>query len=188
MVTERTSSLHIACDRMMAHQTQIAAGAEQIRTNLYYYTQYDSIMKVRLFFFFFFCREAPWWTTYCGKWEGKLFHWQIMGIVSLLSLFRYFSFSKLQKLNSGKFAITGQVFTQILCTIDECLRFLRSHIHYKESAAYITKYEQCLSKYCFCCISFVEKPCTKSTSSYLFHPRNRGWWTSRRSDMVFTPL
>uniref|UniRef100_A0A183D671 Conserved oligomeric Golgi complex subunit 3 n=1 Tax=Gongylonema pulchrum TaxID=637853 RepID=A0A183D671_9BILA len=55
----------------------------------------------------------------------------------------------LQKLNSGKFTITGQVFTQILSTIDECLRFLRSHIHYKDSAAYITKYEQCLSKYSF---------------------------------------
>ncbi|VDN02132.1 unnamed protein product [Thelazia callipaeda] len=95
MVTERTSSLHNACDQMMAYQTQIAAGAEQIRANLYYYTQCESIMK---------------------------------------------------KLNNEKFAITGQVFTQILSTIDECLKFLRSHIHYKESAVHISKYEQCLSK------------------------------------------
>ncbi|VIO96623.1 Uncharacterized protein BM_BM7038 [Brugia malayi] len=95
IVTERTSSLHNACDRMMAHQTQIAAGAEQICANLYYYTQYDSIMK---------------------------------------------------KLSTGKFSITGQVFTQILSTIDECLRFLNNHIHYKDSRIYITKYEQCLSK------------------------------------------
>ncbi|EFO25613.2 hypothetical protein LOAG_02869 [Loa loa] len=95
MVTERTSSLHNACDQMMAHQTQIAAGAEQIRANLYYYAQYESIMK---------------------------------------------------KLNTGKFSITGQVFTQILSTIDECLRFLNNHIHYKDSKICITKYEQCLSK------------------------------------------
>ncbi|CAG9537962.1 unnamed protein product [Cercopithifilaria johnstoni] len=95
VVTERTSSLHNACDRMMAHQTQIAAGAEQIRANLYYYTQYESIIK---------------------------------------------------KLNTGKFSITGQVFTQILSTIDECLRFLSDHIHYKDSETYITKYQQCLSK------------------------------------------
>uniref|UniRef100_A0A915PYV8 Conserved oligomeric Golgi complex subunit 3 n=1 Tax=Setaria digitata TaxID=48799 RepID=A0A915PYV8_9BILA len=94
-VTERTSSLHNACDRMMAHQTQIAAGAEQIRANLYYYTQYESVMK---------------------------------------------------KLKSGNFSITGQVFTQILSTIDDCLRFLNSHIHYKDSKTYIAKYEQCLSK------------------------------------------
>ncbi|KAM3721269.1 Conserved oligomeric Golgi complex subunit [Dirofilaria immitis] len=95
VVTERTSSLHNACDQMMAHQTQIAAGAEQIHSNLYYYTQYESIIK---------------------------------------------------KLNTGNFSITGQVFTQILSTIDECLRFLNDHIHYKDSRTYIAKYEQCLSK------------------------------------------
>uniref|UniRef100_A0A915B293 Conserved oligomeric Golgi complex subunit 3 n=1 Tax=Parascaris univalens TaxID=6257 RepID=A0A915B293_PARUN len=95
LVTERTSSLHHACDQMMAYQTQIAAGAEQIRANLYYYTQHESIMK---------------------------------------------------KLTSGSINITGQSFTQLLATIDECLTFLRAHMYYKDSALYVAKYEQCLSK------------------------------------------
>lgn len=95
LVTERTSSLHNACDQMMAHQTHLAAGAEQIRANLYYFTQYDTVMK---------------------------------------------------KLNTGKLLVNGKSFMQLLATIDECLNFLREHINYKDSAAYIEKYSQCLSK------------------------------------------
>lgn len=38
------------------------------------------------------------------------------------------------------------MFTGILATIDECLTFLRQHPEYKESAAYLVKYEQCLSR------------------------------------------
>ncbi|VDK44516.1 unnamed protein product [Anisakis simplex] len=95
LVTERTCSLHHACDQMMSHHTQIAAGAEQIRANLYYYTQYEMIMK---------------------------------------------------KLTSSKLSVTGQAFTQLLTTIDECLTFLRAHVYYKDSALYISRYEQCLSK------------------------------------------
>lgn len=45
-VTARTSSLHDACDRALAYQTALAAGAEQIRTNLHFFKQADIIMKV----------------------------------------------------------------------------------------------------------------------------------------------
>uniref|UniRef100_A0A914RUW4 Conserved oligomeric Golgi complex subunit 3 n=1 Tax=Parascaris equorum TaxID=6256 RepID=A0A914RUW4_PAREQ len=59
----------------------------------------------------------------------------------------------LQKLTSGSINITGQSFTQLLATIDECLTFLRAHMYYKDSALYVAKYEQCLSKlvslFCF---------------------------------------
>ncbi|WKX89835.1 hypothetical protein Q1695_009019 [Nippostrongylus brasiliensis] len=48
--------------------------------------------------------------------------------------------------NTTKISVTGQMFTGILATIDECLTFLRQHPEYKESAAYIVKYEQCLSR------------------------------------------
>ncbi|KJH47410.1 nuclear transport factor 2 domain protein [Dictyocaulus viviparus] len=95
-VTARTSSLHDACDRALAYQTALAAGAEQIRTNLHFFRQADLIMK------------------------------------------------KLN--NTTKLSVTGQMFTGILATIDECLAFLRQHPEYKESAAYIVKYEQCLSR------------------------------------------
>ncbi|RCN31805.1 nuclear transport factor 2 domain protein [Ancylostoma caninum] len=95
-VTARTSSLHDACDRALAYQTALAAGAEQIRTNLHFFKQADIIMK------------------------------------------------KLN--NTTKISVTGQMFTGILATIDECLTFLRQHPEYKESAAYIVKYEQCLSR------------------------------------------
>lgn len=95
-VTARTSSLHDACDRALAYQTALAAGAEQIRTNLHFFKQADVIMK------------------------------------------------KLN--NTTKILVTGQMFTGILATIDECLTFLRQHPEYKESAAYLVKYEQCLSR------------------------------------------
>ncbi|KAE9416269.1 hypothetical protein Angca_005221, partial [Angiostrongylus cantonensis] len=95
-VTARTSSLHDACDRALAYQTALAAGAEQIQTNLHFFKQADVIMK------------------------------------------------KLN--NTTKISVTGQMFTGILATIDECLAFLRQHPEYKESAAYIVKYEQCLSR------------------------------------------
>ncbi|KAJ1347545.1 hypothetical protein KIN20_002624 [Parelaphostrongylus tenuis] len=95
-VTARTSSLHDACDRALAYQTALAAGAEQIQTNLHFFRQADVIMK------------------------------------------------KLN--NTTKISVTGQMFTGILATIDECLAFLRQHPEYKESATYIVKYEQCLSR------------------------------------------
>uniref|UniRef100_A0A0K0DAC5 Conserved oligomeric Golgi complex subunit 3 n=1 Tax=Angiostrongylus cantonensis TaxID=6313 RepID=A0A0K0DAC5_ANGCA len=44
-VTARTSSLHDACDRALAYQTALAAGAEQIQTNLHFFKQADVIMK-----------------------------------------------------------------------------------------------------------------------------------------------
>lgn len=47
-VTVRTSSLHEACDRALAYQTALSAGAEQIKTNLHFFKQADIIMKVFL--------------------------------------------------------------------------------------------------------------------------------------------
>uniref|UniRef100_A0A1I7WVF0 Conserved oligomeric Golgi complex subunit 3 n=1 Tax=Heterorhabditis bacteriophora TaxID=37862 RepID=A0A1I7WVF0_HETBA len=49
--------------------------------------------------------------------------------------------------NTSKLSVTGQTFTSILASIDECLSFLRQHPEYKESAVYIAKYEQCLSRF-----------------------------------------
>ncbi|CAI4221805.1 unnamed protein product [Auanema sp. JU1783] len=95
-VTARTSSLHDACDRALAQQTALAAGSEQIKTNLYFFKQADIIMK------------------------------------------------KLN--NTSKLSVTGQTFTAMLATIDECITFLKQHPEYKESAVYIGKYEQCLSR------------------------------------------
>ncbi|MFH4974928.1 hypothetical protein AB6A40_001637 [Gnathostoma spinigerum] len=95
LITERTSSLHDACDRMMANQTELAAGSEELHAALHYYTQYDRIIKY---------------------------------------------------LGSQKISVTGQVFTQILSTIVECLTFLHQHPGHKDAAAYIEKYEYCLSR------------------------------------------
>ncbi|CAB3407817.1 unnamed protein product [Caenorhabditis bovis] len=52
----------------------------------------------------------------------------------------------MKKLSVAKLMVTGQSFAAILASIDECLSFLRSHPEYKESATYVAKFEQCLSR------------------------------------------
>uniref|UniRef100_A0A1I7TKS7 Conserved oligomeric Golgi complex subunit 3 n=1 Tax=Caenorhabditis tropicalis TaxID=1561998 RepID=A0A1I7TKS7_9PELO len=52
----------------------------------------------------------------------------------------------MKKLSVAKLMVTGHSFAAILVSIDECLTFLRAHPEYKESEAYIAKFEQCLSR------------------------------------------
>ncbi|CAD6198323.1 unnamed protein product [Caenorhabditis auriculariae] len=52
----------------------------------------------------------------------------------------------MKKLSVAKLMVTGQSFAAMLASIDECLSFLRAHNEYRESATYIAKFEQCLSR------------------------------------------
>ncbi|EGT41884.1 CBN-COGC-3 protein [Caenorhabditis brenneri] len=52
----------------------------------------------------------------------------------------------MKKLSVAKLMVTGHSFAAILVSIDECLTYLRAHPEYKESEAYIAKFEQCLSR------------------------------------------
>lgn len=52
----------------------------------------------------------------------------------------------MKKLSVAKLMVTGHSFAAILVSIDECLTYLRAHPEYKESEAYISKFEQCLSR------------------------------------------
>ncbi|KAL3120365.1 hypothetical protein niasHT_001178 [Heterodera trifolii] len=51
-----------------------------------------------------------------------------------------------KKLDTPKLSLTGTLFTQILSTIHECLHYLRAHPEQRDAAAFIHKYEQCLSR------------------------------------------
>ncbi|GMT28434.1 hypothetical protein PFISCL1PPCAC_19731 [Pristionchus fissidentatus] len=56
-----------------------------------------------------------------------------------------------KKLSGGtKLCVTGQSFTSILASIDECLQLLRANREWKEAEIYIEKYEQCLSRAMTC--------------------------------------
>ncbi len=45
-VADRTSSLHEACDQLMADQTRLASAAEDIRSKLSYFDHVDQLTQV----------------------------------------------------------------------------------------------------------------------------------------------
>uniref|UniRef100_A0A914VGY2 Conserved oligomeric Golgi complex subunit 3 n=1 Tax=Plectus sambesii TaxID=2011161 RepID=A0A914VGY2_9BILA len=114
VVAENTSSLHDACDQLMADQTRLAAAAEDIRAKLYYFDHVQPLM---------------------------------------------------QKLNSTHMAVGGQAFTHALSTIDECLAFLHKQRDYLDAQAYITKYEQCLSRALTAVKSYVQSTLAASAQA-----------------------
>uniref|UniRef100_A0A914VI18 Conserved oligomeric Golgi complex subunit 3 n=1 Tax=Plectus sambesii TaxID=2011161 RepID=A0A914VI18_9BILA len=148
VVAENTSSLHDACDQLMADQTRLAAAAEDIRAKLYYFDHVQPLMQ-----------------------KLNSTHMAVGGQADILK----FDFSTIftstveytlfQKLNSTHMAVGGQAFTHALSTIDECLAFLHKQRDYLDAQAYITKYEQCLSRALTAVKSYVQSTLAASAQA-----------------------
>uniref|UniRef100_A0A7E4W7S3 Conserved oligomeric Golgi complex subunit 3 n=1 Tax=Panagrellus redivivus TaxID=6233 RepID=A0A7E4W7S3_PANRE len=52
----------------------------------------------------------------------------------------------MKKLQTSRLLVTGSVFAQIISSIHECMEFLKAHPEHRESATYLVRYEQCLSR------------------------------------------
>ena len=73
-------------------------------------------------------------------------HVQSLMQARLFLLTNKYDVALIQKLSSPNMSVSGQSFTLVLSTIDECIAFLVAHPDYKESSHYLGKYNQCLSK------------------------------------------